>query len=643
MGSHSGENSSNLPSLITAVVCVAALYFGREVLIPITVAILLTILLSPVASRLEKHHFGKSLSALTVWLASMILIAFVGWLVVNQGIHMVMQIPSYSATISQKIESIQGAKNSSLEKAAASIRQLGQQLSNAIESTSSQGKQPGESPPAKATNNSSRQSKQSKPVPVEVVGGEHNGPSLKALGSTIKPILSPLVEIGIVFVVTAFMLLRREDIQERLFTLAGLSRIRVTKQLFNDATHRVVRYLWLLASVNFSFGALFGVGLYFLGLPNALLWGVLVGLLRFIPYIGSFVGAAMPILFSFAVFSGWTKPLIALGMYLLLEGLIGYGIEPFLYSRGTGVSALAILVAAIFWAALWGPIGLLLSTPLTLCLVSVGRYIPQLEFLSILLGDRTIGTTDVQLYLALTSSNIEAAEQAINDYVKEKSIHELYDSVLIPVLILAENDQADEPYTERRRRQLFQRVKVIVEQLIVRYPREQASGDRSAETGSEEQILINRHADAPHLAVSSVPVRDEGDEVTCIMLGHLLARAGYDAHEVELGPAREMLDEIADQNGKSGHIICISALPPFGISSIRRLYKRIQTRFPKCRIAVGLWTYSGEVESIKSLLTLSDSDLLLTVLSEAPLQFQQLVGPLEGEGEKHHSKPSSTR
>lgn len=641
MGSQSGENSSNLPSLVTAVVCVAALYFGREVLVPITVAILLTVLLSPIASRLEKHHFGKSLSALTVWFASMILIAFVGWLVVNQGIRMVTQIPSYSDTISKKIESIQGAKNSSLGKAAASLRQLGQQLSNAIESTSSQAKAQQESLSAKITRNP-QESKQPTPVPVEVVG-EHNNSGLKSLGSTITPIIAPLVKIGIIFVVTIFMLLRRDDIQERLFTLAGLNRIRMTKQAFNDATDRVIRYLWLLSSVNFSLGALFGVGLYFLGLPNALLWGVLAALLRFIPYIGSAVGAGMPIVFAFAVFSGWTKPLIALGIYLFLEGIAGYAIEPYLYSKRTGISPLAILVAAIFWAALWGPIGLLLSTPLTLCIVSMARYIPQLEFLGVLLGDRTVGTTDVQLYLALTSSDTAAAEQAIDDYVKERSIQDLYDSVFIPVLILAEKDHADEPYTGRRKRQLFGRLRLIVEELTVRYPKEQAMADHSADVGPDDQVLPYRHAGAPHLAVSCVPMRDEGDEITCIMLAHLFTRAGYDAHEVELGTARVMSDEIADHNGRSGDIICISALPPFGVSSIRRLYKRIQSRFPKCRVAVCLWTYSGDMDSIKSLLKLSDSDLFLTTLSEAPLQLQQLVGPLEGEREKHHSRRGSPK
>ncbi len=642
MGSHSGENSSNLPSIVTVVVCIAALYFGREVLVPITVAILLTVLLSPIASRLEKVHLGKSLSALTVWFAALILIAFVGWLVVNQGLHMVTQIPTYSDTISKKIQSIQGAKKSSLGKAVASIRQLGQQLSNAVESTSSQASQQQQSLSARITKSSSQQSKQSTPVPVEVVG-EHNNSGLKSLGSTITPLLAPLVKIGIVFIIAIFMLLRREDIQERLFTLGGLNRIRMTKQAFNDATNRVLRYLWLLSSVNFSFGALFGLGLYFLGLPNALLWGVLAGLLRFIPYIGSALGAAMPIVFAFAVFTGWTKPLIALGIYLFLEGIAGYAVEPLLYSKRTGISALAILVAAIFWAALWGPIGLLLSTPLTLCIVSMARYIPQLEFLGVLLGDRTVGTSDVQLYLALTSSDTAAAEQAIDDYVKDRSIQELYDSVFMPVLILAEKDQADDPYTGRRKRQLFARLRLIIEELTVRYPKEQAVSDHSPDVGPDDQVLPYRHAGAPHLAVSCVPVRYEGDEITCVMLAHLLTRAGYDAHEIELGPAQVMGDEIADHNGHSGDIICISALPPFGISSIRRLYKRIQSRFPKCRVAVCLWTYSGDMNSIKALLKLSDSDLLITTLSEAPLQVQQLVEPLEREEGKHHSRRGSSR
>lgn len=624
MNSHANDSSSSLPSLVTAVVCVAALYFGRDVLVPIALAMLLTFLLAPVVTRLERFHLGKTAPTLGMLLVAIVLLGLLGWTVVGQGIRLATQLPEYSDTISQKIESIRGAKNSNFGKAAASIRELGNQLSSALQPLS----QPNQSAQNQPQHMRSPATKSGKPVPVEVVGAPERS-KFGSLRSMIGPVLAPIAKLVVVFVIAAFMLLRRKDLQERLFTLAGLNRIHITRQVFTEATDRVVRYLWLLSCVNAGYGILFGTALYLLHLPNALLWGILAGALRFIPYVGSSVGAAMPILFSLAVFPGWEKPLIVLCVFLVLEAVISYVVEPTLYGSQTGISPLAILVAAIFWAALWGPIGLILSTPLTLCLVVVGRYIPQLEFLSILLGDRSSGTSDVQLYLALTSNDTEQSQRLIDEYLHEKSLRDLYDSVFIPVLVLAERDQSEESYGGRRKRQLFQRLRAAVEQLSIRYPKIAATGDHSSEISPDDQILPNRHPDAPPITVSCLPIRDEGDEIACIMLAHLLTRAGYDAHEVELGSARDMLDEIAEHDGHRRHIICISALPPFAVSSIRRIYKRIQSRFPKCPIAVGLWTFNGEGKTIKSLVKLADSDLLLTAVGDAALQVQQVIEPID--------------
>src|SRR6185437_8646874 len=499
MDSRPADNFLHIPWIITAVIAVAALYYSREVMVPIVVAILLTVLLSPVASRLERHHLGKTASPLLVWFAAVVIIGFVGWLVVNQGIHMASRLPDYSATISKKIESIRGAKNSALGRAAESVRQLLQEFSSAIQSTEKEPQQ--NQGLAHNGNGTGANARQTKPVPVEIVGSSNNL-NFQSIKSMVGPIVTPLLKIGIVFVVTAFMLFRRRDIQDRLFALAGLSRIHLTKQAFTDATNRMVRYLWMLSSVNFSFGALFGTALYFLGLPDALLWGVLAGLLRFVPYIGSTIGAAMPILFSFAIFDGWTKPLIALGVFLFLEGVLAYAVEPMLYSRSTGISPLAILVAAIFWAALWGPIGLLLSTPLTLCIVPVGRYIPQLEFLNVLFGDKKSAASDVQLYQTLSAGDLEASQHLVDEYLNERPIRELYDSVLMPVLMLAERDRADGWFEGQRRTRLFRELRTIVEELSIRYAKNTAVEANPAEISPDDQILPYRHPGAPAVVVS---------------------------------------------------------------------------------------------------------------------------------------------
>jgi predicted PurR-regulated permease PerM len=619
MNSHSAENSSHFPSLITAVVCVAALYFGRDVLIPIALAMLLTFFLAPVVSRLERF-LGNTIPTLAMLFVALVLIVLLGWVVFQQAIHLATELPSYSDTISDKLESLRGVRNSKWGAAAASIRQLGDQLSVVLQpSAQSSGNNQAVQKPPRISNN-----KTAKPVPVQVVQGPANFGSIRA---TFGPVFIPIAKIVVIFVVAAFMLLRRKNLQERLFTLAGLHRINITKRVFTEATNRVVHYLWLLSCVNAAYGLVFGTALYFLGLPNAFLWGVLAGVLRFIPYVGSAVGAAMPLLFSLAVFAGWMKPLIALAIYLLLELGTAYVVEPMLYGSRTGISSLAILVSAIFWAVLWGPIGLLLSTPLTVCIVVMGRYIPQLEFLNILFGDNN-GGSDVQLYLALTSSNVEESRLAIDEYLQEKPIGDLYDSVFVPILVLAERDQPADSYRGHGRRQLFRRLRATVEDLSVRYPKPTHGTQDSAEIGHHEQILPYRHPDATPITVSCLPIRDEGDEIASLMLTHLLNRAGCDAREIELASTREMLDEVAEHDG---HIICTSGLPPFAVSSLCRLYKRIQSRFPKDRVVLGLWTYSGDVESMKSLLKLDESDLVCTTLGEAVLQIQQFVEAPEGQ------------
>jgi len=621
MDSRFSEDPSSFPWIITAVVSVAALYYGRVVLIPIVAAVLLTFLLTPAATKLESWHLGRGPSSIGILLMAVGLVGLLAWVVMKQGVQLAAQLPAYSVTISRKIESIEGAKSRGFGKAAAEIQQLGSKLSEAVQ-TPPRSRRAGDRSSHRATPGPSEAQR---PVPVQVVS-QHQAINFSSIGSKLGPVLEPLAAMGIVFVFAAFMLLRRDNIRDRFFTLAGLSRIHVTKQMFTEATNRVVRYLWTLACVNGSFGVLFGLALYFLGVPHALLWGVLVAVLRFIPYVGSAIGAAMPIIFSFAVLSGWLKPLVTLGVYLVLEGIIGYAVEPIVYSAQTGISALAILVAAVFWAALWGPVGLLISTPLTVCIVVVGRYIPELEFLSILLGNKATVAPEVQVYEALTARDSEELQHTVDEFLRERTIRDLYDLVFIPVLVRLERDRADGSFRLQRGYRVFREMKQIAEDLAVRYPKEAPNTSHPSELSDSEQILPDRHPGSPVLTVSCIPARDEGDEVACIMVAHLLSRVGYDAHEIALGSHREMLDETAERNG---HIIYISALPPFAISSIRRLYRRIQSRFPKARVGVGVWSYAGDLDALKSLLRLNDADLLFTDLRGATIQIQQLAAAVE--------------
>jgi predicted PurR-regulated permease PerM len=546
------------------------------------------------------------------------LLTGLGWLVFNQAISLATQIPNYKTTISRKIESFRGVRETGIGKAEATVDELGKELSSTIET-----------PAPDETNDKSQKSKHTLlpggsiayPVAVEVV--QQNSP-IASVRTLLGPFLGPLATLVIVMVFTAFILLRSEDLRDRLFALAGLNRFHVTTQAFDEATQRVGRYLFFQFLMNLGYGTLFGTALYFIGIPNAFLWGVLAALLRFVPYLGTMVGAALPILLSLAVFDGWAKPLMAFGAFVVIEGLTSYVVEPLVYAAQTGVSSLAILVAAIFWAALWGPIGLLLSTPLTVCIVVIGRYIPQWEFLSVLLGDQHVLGTEVQLYQRLRRMDAEGARQVIDEFLKEGSIEKLYDSVITPVLIFIEKDRADIGLGDTREQFVFHTLKEIIEELTLRPEVETPPQELETEVNIESHstVVTAGNKDIAGCAVACIPSRDEGDEILGMMLAHLATRAGYNAQVVVPGSLEDMMEEAAEQHCE---VVYVSALPPFSVYNVRRLYKKLRVRFPKSRIAIGLWGFAGNLEAMRARLGLVETDMIVGSLSEATSQVPSLA------------------
>ncbi len=243
----------------------------------------------------------------------------------------------------------------------------------------------------------------------------------------IGPLLAPIGTAVMVLVFATVMLVKREDLRNRLLRLIGQTQLNLATRAFDDATQRVSRYLRLQFGVNIAFGALITGGLYFIGLPNALLWGILAGAFRFVPYVGPLIGGGMPMLLALAIFPGWVQPLLCLSLFVVIEPLVAYVVEPALYGTHTGISSLAILVAAVVWTALWGPIGLVLSTPLTVCLVVIGRHVPPLGFLHVILGDEPVLPRSAQLYQRLLAADQDEARAVIDVALKESSVIELYD------------------------------------------------------------------------------------------------------------------------------------------------------------------------------------------------------------------------
>src|SRR5579862_5084741 len=408
---------------------IAVLYFTREILIPFAFALTLTFLLTPVVALLERFHTGRVMAVLTTILLSIVAACGVGWSIANQLVDVVNQLPSYRQNIHSKIEAFHLPVSGQLGHAAESVKEIIRELSPAAGADpAGRNKRTQKAPPSAAA-----------PMPVSMVDAPANGwTELRDLG---LPILAPVGRAGIVVIFTVFMLLKREDLRNRLLRLVGLSQLNLMTQALDDAAGRVSRYILMQFLVNAGFGTVFGLGLYWIGVPNPGLWGVVAGILRIVPYVGTLVAAILPLALSLAVFDGWLKPLLVFLLVAGLELIIANFLEPWLYGAHVGISSLALLVTAVFWTVLWGPAGLILSTPLTVCVVVLGRYVPQLSFLHILLGDEPVLAAEAQIYQRLLAMDQLEAHTIVSQFLKTRPLVELYDSVLIPALNMAEQDR----------------------------------------------------------------------------------------------------------------------------------------------------------------------------------------------------------
>jgi predicted PurR-regulated permease PerM len=615
----SAKDISRILTLVAAVVVITALYFARVMLVPLALAVLFTFVLAPLVSALERIRIPRFLAIFLVVGVAVSGIGIMGWTVGNQLIDVTNQLPSYKTNIKEKIDAIHNPKNRRLDKAADAMKELGKEIAENPPA-------PTESAASSLKNSGNNKSTaQPKALPVQVFQPASN--PLESLNSVITPLGSAVI----VVVLTIFMLAGREDLRNRLIGLVGHGHLNLMTQALDDAGSRVSRYLLLQLVINACFGVVIGLGLYFIGIPNSMLWGVVAGLLRFLPYVGSPLASVLPILLSLAIFPTWTGPVATIGLYLIAEMLVGNFLEPLIYGAHTGISSFAILFAAIFWTLIWGPIGLLLSTPLTVCLVVLGRHVPALSFLNIMLGDQPVLPPEAHYYQRLLASDQVEAKQVLEDYLKTNSLEDLYDSVLIPALALAEQDRHHDDLAEITEQFICKSTKELLDEL----------GDKSKEPAAAEVQKAQSDLaaiSAPKLrleppshvsCVVCIPARDEADEIVGIMLTQLLERAGYHAQAISIGTTAEMLAQV---NEAAPDIVCISALPPFALLHARDLYKRVRSNVPNARIIVGLWKFSGDPIKAAARLNIVGDDKLAITLAQAALQvgvFQQIELVLE--------------
>ena len=585
----------HLLAVVAAVVAIVTLYFARIVLIPFALALLFTFILTPVVKLLERIHFGRIPSAILVVLLSLGACGVVGWTVAKQFSQVVNQLPDYKANIRTKLTSLHWKSPHALDNASQTMTEISKDLA-----TAPTGQRSGDATLTRPT--MMRPTPEAKPIPVEVV----KSPALPL--ESMQNVLELLASALIVLVFTIFMLIRREDLRNRLISLAGDGNLRLVTQTLDDASARVSRYLLLQFVVNTCYGIFIGTCLHFIGLPGALLWGVIVGTLRFLPYIGPPLGGIMPLLLSLAVFGGWTRPLIVLGLFVFTELIVSNLVEPFLYGIHTGISSLAILVAAIFWTAIWGPIGLVLSTPLTVCVLVVGRHVPRLRFLQILLGDEPALTPESRFYQRLLAMDHEEARQVLENDLEGKTLEELYDSVLIPALSLAEQDRHQNLLEDANQKFICQSTRELIDEFW-----EPRSEERAVGVDRGGLSIAAAARGGPSHKVLCVPARDEADEIVAIMLAQVLETAGHQALCIPLGTAAEMLAQVKDERPD---VVCISALPPFAIPHARALYAKLRAQDSKLRIVVGLWNSTDDPTKVSRRLGLSEGARAFTTLAE---------------------------
>ncbi len=607
-------------TIALAAFIVATLFFARELLIPLALSALLTFLLSPLVTRIERW-IGRIAAVLLV--VALIFTGFgaAGWMLTRQLVDLATKLPEYKGNIVSKIHAFELPKGGAFTKLSQTVEDLKQELPGGSAAQAPViTQEPGK--PETAVASSPRA-----PVPaapVQMVETSKGNP-LEMAQLIIAPLLGPLGMAALVLVLVICMLFQREDLRNRLIRLIGQGRISATTRAMDDAGHRVSRYLLMQLLVNVTYGTVIAIGLYFIGVPNAVLWGAFGTVLRFIPYIGPWVAMILPTVLALAISPHWTVPILTIALFAGLELVLNNVMEPLLYGAHTGVSSMALIVAAVFWTWLWGPVGLVLATPLTVCLVVMGRHVPRLSFLSVVLSDEDALTPAEDCYHRLLTPGERDELDLVESYLKANSLTALYDSVFIPVLTAAETDARAELLEREQLINLEQSMRDIVEDLGTRPAAPSKAAVEKADAAADE-TAPPPPAVAPDCRVFCLPARADRDEIAGTMLVQLARQQGFGAQNA---PAKLVAGELLALAEKADvDVICISVVAPSTVIHARYLCVKLRALLPRLKIVIGLWGATEEVTEATKRLHDSGADEVVTTLAEALVQMARLAPPL---------------
>jgi len=549
----------------------------QPVLVPVALAILLTFILSPLITQMQRWGSPRIPAVILVVILTFALIGSIGWLVARQVTALVDSFPQYEQNLRAKIVSIRADQGGFVDR----IQRIAEGITRDLE---------------RAESGTATARRGTEPIPVTVVS-ESSPFQLSGLWSAFGPVLQPLSIVGLSVVLLIFMLIRREDLRDRVLSLVGHGRLTLTTKALDEAAERISRYLLMQLIVNGSYGAAVGAGLYAIGVPYAALWGFFAAVLRYIPYLGPWLAALFPLALSVLVSESWSAPLMVLGLFLLLELVSNMLIEPWLYGRGVGVSETATLVMIAFWTWLWGPIGLLLATPLTVCLAVVGKHVPALGFLDALLGDRPALSPAIGFYQRLVARDEDEASDIAETHFDRHTLVETFDSLLIPALTTAKREALSATLRVEEQQHLVGVTREIAEELTMRRSSKGGSKREDGASGAVEPAAAHR------IRVLAIAARDESDQAALAMLAAALEERGFGADRVELhlSPPTALVSEVlARVDELSPAIACIAALPPGGGAQAKLLCLRLHARYPDMKIVVGRWGWEGDTDRIRS-------------------------------------------
>jgi predicted PurR-regulated permease PerM len=624
---------------VLAALIVATLYLGRDVFVPLSLSVLLSFVLAPLVRVLQNWHVPRAFSVIGVVLLAFLIIFSIGSVIATQMAQLAGDLPRYEFNMRAKIQSLRGTAttNNTLGRAADVLQDLGKEINK-----------PKDVPPAPlpspATNAPPGQDV--RPIPVEV--RQPPPTALESIASLISPLLRPLMTTGIVIVFAIFTLLQREDLRNRLIKLAGSHDLQKTTAALDDAARRLSRLFLTQLALNSGFGFVVGAGLLVIGIPSAVLWGILAGILRFVPYIGSFIAAVFPLTLAIAVDPGWSLLLWTAALFLILEPLTGQMIEPLIQGRSTGLSPLAVVLSATFWTALWGPIGLVLATPLTICLVVLGRHVENLKFLDVMFGDRpALSPPEIFYQRMLAGDPAEALDNA-DEFLKGKPLSSYYDEVALKGLKLAQVDlnreALDAAHLELISDSVIELVKEF-EDYEDQQPKMEPTpdtepamtGDSVSDAVSYDLPVVSKEELAPvwrgETPVLCIAGQTGLDKAAAFMLSQILTKHGIGAR-VE-GSESLATSNIFRLETTGVQLVCVSFLDARSPAQMRYTIRRLRRKLPDAKIVLGCWMAEADTmlaETVKAdavTTTLRDAaDLCLDLARTQPSKLSNATTPI---------------